>query len=124
MGKWIAEIIPDDDFVYMRVHKANIKENNEEVRPGAFVDHGGGMSTNWARYLNAQDTRKGANEPEKNGVIYLNVGATRGIDSLNVLHTPSEKNRAHTDVLGEKTLEVRLKLSEIFVWVIKVSDAV
>lgn len=119
---WLVEIIPDGDLLYMRIHADFVERNSGDVRPGAFRDHGNGMSTNWNKYAGPEETRnRGVREPEKNGVISFNVGRTRAINSLIVTHSPDvlKGNRAHTDVIGEKSVQVRLMLSEIYTWEIR-----
>jgi len=51
-----------------------------------------------------------ARKPEKNGVLRLNVGGIRRLPPLRVDHTPMKENRAHSDVLGKKDPETRIKL--------------
>jgi len=75
------------------------------------------MSTDWDRYSTAEDTRRLARRPEENGVIGLAVKSVREI-GLSVQHSPEDSNRAHTNVRGEKTTEIRLKLMRIFRWMI------
>lgn len=118
---WPIEEIPDDDSLYMRIHKNNIGEDGQP-NPGAFRDHEGGMSTNWSKYSTAEDTRNQAKNPSVNGVVKCKAGTVRSISTLHVLHTPEVNNRAHTDVVGEKTPQVRVELRRLFRWEIPLSN--
>jgi len=80
------------------------------------------MSTDWERYSTPTETLQRASEPSKNGVIQLGAGSVRVIEGLTVEHTPILANRAHTDVFGEKTPEVRLRLMRVAQWAILVKE--
>ncbi len=110
---WPKEHIPDEDTLYMRIHRTWFDEDNKII-PKAFQNHGGGMSTNWSKYSTAEQTRDevamyGKN-PEDNAVGAFIVGNVREIPRQSVEHTPTPDNRAHTDVPGEKDNEVRVLL--------------
>jgi hypothetical protein len=114
MIEWPKEDIPDTDFLYMRVHE--MWRRNGSVSPGAFKNHGRGMSTDWSEYATPVETRARAKiAPEKNAVVKMNVGDVCSVPGQTVEHTPDEvnDNRAHTDVLGEKDEEARVKLRRI-----------
>lgn len=102
MSDYPAEAIPDDDVLYLRVHRAHFLRG--EVLSPAFRNHPpGGLSTNWSRYSSPEETRSQARQaPENYGVLGMNVGAVRAIPHQVVRHTPLPENRAHTDVLGPK----------------------
>ena len=102
----------------MRVHENFLK--NGGLAPGVFRDQGSGMSTDWEKYSTPTQTRARAKEPTKNGVIQMQAGSVREIPALKIEHSPKTKNRAHTDVLGEKTTEARVKLRRISQWVITI----
>jgi hypothetical protein len=119
---WPKEEIPDIDRLFMRVHRNFVSQG--KLAPGVFRDHGMGMSTDWERYSTAAETLQRAAEPSKNGVIQLVAGSLRAIEGLTVEHTPIIINRAHTDVFGEKTTEVRLRLKREAQWVILVNEPV
>jgi hypothetical protein len=92
--------------------------------PGAFRDHGHGMSTNWQKYCETpEEARSKAKDPVANGVVTLIAGDVRQISPLTVEHSPDrERNdRSHTDVVGEKDQEVRLKLLRVYRWAIRAS---
>jgi len=73
------------------------------------------MSTDWSKYSTPPETRIRARKPQHNGVIRLHVGAVRAVPQV-VEHAPTAVNRAHTDVAGEKSTEVRAMLRRIAVW--------
>lgn len=116
------EIIPNADFLFLRVHK-NYLNFGEDIPLGAFRDQGGGMSTDWDKYSTPQETQARAkrSSPADNGVLKMSVGGVRDINGLSVEHTPEPFNRAHTDVLGDKKSnpKVRLMLQRLSEWVIK-----
>jgi hypothetical protein len=83
------EEIPDENFLYMRVHK-NQLDNGEPI-PGAFKNRPqstNGMSTDWDEYSTAEDCRQRARTPADNAVIQMNVGEVRQIPFQIVTHTP------------------------------------
>jgi hypothetical protein len=116
VSSWPQEPIPDEDKLFMRVHRQWTRNGNPI--PGAFQDHGGGMSTNWAKYSTPEETLRRAPKPEENGVLKMQVGTVRAIPNQTVEHTPEITNRAHTDVFGMKDEEVRLKFTRICKWVV------
>ena len=116
MTVWPAETIPHTDDLYMRVHHQWTRDGAPV--PGAFQNRDGGMSTEWARYSTPDETRSRGRVPADNGVVKMHVGTVRGLPNQTVVHTPEKTNRAHTDVLGEKDEEVRLKFCRICSWVI------
>ena len=117
VSAWPQELIPDNDELFMRVHCQWTRNGNPI--PGAFRDHDGGMSTDWAKDSTPEQTlRRARKNPEKNGVVKLQVSEVRAIPNQTVVHTPEIANRAHTDVLGIKDEEVRLKFTRICTWII------
>ena len=114
---WSPENIPDEDLLFMRVHRMWLNPDRT-IKPGAFQNRPtsqDGMSTDWAKYASADETRNRGKIPSKNGVIQMVVGKVRQVPNQRVVHTPdlTAGNRAHTDVFGEKHTEVRLKLSRL-----------
>jgi hypothetical protein len=120
VGIWEKEHVPDGDHLFMRAHRTFIR--NGVLTHGVFKDHGGGMSTDWERYSTPAETRARAAKPAENGIIMMVAGSVRSIDRLIVEHTPKDTNRSHTDVIGEKTTEVRFKLQRIAEWAFAVND--
>lgn len=112
---WPAEQIPNRDRLFMRVHKTWRKKDGS-IAPGAFQNHSAGMSTDWEKYSTPEEThRRARRDPKKNAVVFLVVGEVRAVPGQRVEHTPDVErcNRAHTDVLGEKDVETRMKLTRI-----------
>lgn len=115
---WEEEVIPDGDYLYMRVHKTQLDEEGEPI-PGTFKNRptdSDGMSTDWDKYSTPEETRQRARVPFDNIVIRLKVGAVRTLPEQLVKHTPNRENnnRAHTDVFGRKTTQVREKFMQIY----------
>jgi len=106
---YAPEDIPDNDDLYMRIHRNTIREGAPFA--GVFKNHGRGMSTNWSKYADANATRaQGAQNAGAYGVLSIRVGDVRSIPEQVVVHTPEPDNRAHTDVEGEKKdVEIRFK---------------
>ena len=115
ISPWKREEIPDEDMLFMRVHKNHIQPDGN-ILLIAFRNHGDpgnpsrepGMST---------ACRQRGKDPDKYEVITLQVGKVREIPDQRVDHTPIYEppilNRAHTDVYGEKDEEARLTLFQI-----------
>ncbi len=129
---WPKEDIPDHASVFMRIHKSYMIGG--DVPPNAFHDRGGGMSVDWDKYSTPLETRNRARTPSANAVISMIVGEIRKIQALVVDHDPIQENsfdeegnpltpnQAHSEVIGEKTPEVRLKLSRIWAWQIRLDS--
>lgn len=128
---WSVEAIPDDDELYMRVHRGDFAEGRAD--PGAFRDRGGaGISTDWAKYAAPQDTRARARQPASEyAVVALRAGTVRSETRLRVQHSPilpdpngateldRRGNRAHADIFGLRNFskvdqtDIRLTLSRV-----------
>lgn len=117
---WKIEEIPDEDLLYRRVHR-NLVAFSEPAYSVIFKVSPPGMSTDWSKFSTPTETRNRAlsSNPEDKGVISLQTGEVRAVDSLSVNYTPTKENKAHTTVIGEKTPEVVVKLSRIYSWEIK-----
>lgn len=119
---WASEEIPGQDFLYLRIHEANLYPDGTP-NPGAFRNRPDklkdGMSTDWDKYSNPAQTRDRAHEPYKNKVVKMNVGEVRLIPQQIVKHTPDleNHNRAHTDVFGPKDTEARVLFRRICAFV-------
>lgn len=96
----------------MGVHKTWIGPNGD-VPPSAFQNRGDGMSTDWSRYSTPEQTRDRRRQPSENLVVRMNVGRVRQVPGQQVEHSPLPKNRAHTNVTGDKDPESRVKLRRI-----------
>jgi hypothetical protein len=119
------EQIPDADTVLMRAHKAHFIGG--ELRPSVFRAQQGGMSVNWSKYATAEETKQQARNPAENAVLSLLAGGVRKIKDLNVTHTPTPSNRAHSEILlpteDSGLTEVRLLLSRIATVALPLSPA-
>lgn len=117
------EVIPDEDFVFMRAYKDRIKDG--VPRPSAFEAHGGGLSVDWDRYATPEQTRARGKNAQHNAVVSMGVGAIRALScSPEVVHAPLPENKAHSHVgIPEDPaveLELRIKLSRLAVVVIPI----
>jgi hypothetical protein len=124
--KFPIEDIPNEDTLYRRIHKAHVDSKNE-IMPMAFPTEDDGLSVNWSKYTNAEDTK---NEvivfgklPENYGVVSLIVGLVRAIP-LRVIHDPTQ-NQAHSLILDipprkPNDLGIRARLQGICKWEIHI----
>ena len=98
------EPIPDIDTLFLRVHKVNVENINNIVKimPYAFdptpFENPDGLSVNWSKYSNAEETKGEVlifnKNPENYAVVSFNVNEVRNIP-LGVEHHPTQ-NRAHS----------------------------
>lgn len=134
--EYSSEQIPDEDFLFTRVHKSNLIKNlpkagafkNTPFNEGSEV-----LSSDWDKYINAQQCRDSVikSDKPKNPNDYfiwkMNVGRIRKevIPSQEVSHTPRVHNRAHSTIKGRKpanqnvnNAEFRSIIIEIGQWAI------
>ena len=124
LSGWPKEEIPDDDYLYLRVHRNH--QSHGELGFAAFRDRPpppdqagkSGMSTHWSRYATPESAQARAKSPENIGVVRMPVGGVRAIPRLSVEHTPLAEDRSHSDVLGPKDTESRLQLKRVCEWVV------
>ena len=121
---WPTENIPDQDLLYMRVHRNNTRDGAPTA--GAFKRHGEGLSTDWAKYCaGPEDTRGRAksSQPQDHAIVSFVVGNVRADPRFTVMHTPIQRtiedpigNRAHADIRATADVsktEFRAKLSDL-----------
>lgn len=114
------EVVPDEDYLYLRVPKSLVLPDGT-CDPSAFIPHDDGMSTNWAKYSTAEETRASAKAkpPSNYGVLQLLAATVRAILPLVVEHTPRDWNRSHTDVFNTRPPKIRVEMARKFqVWAI------
>lgn len=118
---WIPEEIPDPARLHMRAHKSYFR--NGKLLPGVFKDQGIGMSTNWEKYCSSVEARLKAKVPCDNAIIAIEAVSARRVAMI-VKHTPDiqRQDRSHTDVIGEKSNEVRMALLDSVIWCIQLED--
>ncbi len=124
------ERIPDEDDLYMRVHKNLLLSNTlnkchleNDIPPNVFIPRGSGLSTDWSKYSTPNETKQRARKPIDNGVIGMICGKVRQISLLEVKHAPSIKNYSHTNICNfpvdsKKITKTRVKLSRISKWLL------
>jgi len=117
---YTIEDIPDEDFLYMRVHTTNIDDDGEPF-PRAFKNQPteqDGMSVDWSKYTTPIETKNRARKPNENVVIQFMAGNARTIPNQSVEHKPinNPPNQAHSEVLGSKKTptEVRARFMDIY----------
>ena len=72
------------------------------------------MSVDWERHSTPAETRLRARRPADNAVIEMVTGEVRAIPPLSVEHRPIAVNRVHSEVIGRKDPEVRVKLRRVY----------
>lgn len=124
MDEFEREEIPDEDRLYMRVHKNWIRDG--DLNPGTFRNNQGGMSTDWSKYSDPERTKDRVinyeKDPDNYGVLSMNVGQVRDIPDQVIIHKPLDENRSHTDVEGVKKTRQRVLYLEIINWEITLPD--
>ncbi len=113
VDEWEVEVIPDPACLYMRIHQNSIQ--NGTIVPGAFKNRGNGMSVDWDKYSTPEESRRRARKPAENGIVRLVASDVRAVPNQEVIHSPDleRHNRAHSEVVGEKDEETRIKLRRI-----------
>ncbi len=102
MSDFASEDIPDEDYLYYRVHTSyGLKD--DKIPPGAIKDAGEGMSTDWSKYSTPLETASRGRKPRTEyRVAEFLVQKVRQVPEQEVRHTPKFDNRAHTDIIGPK----------------------
>ena len=123
---WPIETIPDDDFLYKRVHASLLDASDLDfIPPATFRAINDEVSVEWAKYTLANASVRRAHDPRVNGLIEIKASHVRSIDSLNVIHAPFPDNRAHSNIVGfqglqkTKLTKLRLLLSIKATWIVK-----
>lgn len=117
---WDVEEIPDDATLFMRCHRQWVRPDGPH--PNNFQNRGRGMSCDWDKYASPEETRARKGNPDNQAVVSLAVGEVRRLADQSVVHDPLEDNRAHSEVLGEKDDELRIKLARLARWVIEINQ--
>ncbi|MBE3145266.1 MAG: hypothetical protein IMZ61_15310 [Planctomycetes bacterium] len=74
------------------------------------------MSVDWDRYSTPVESQNRSRTPSDNGVVTFVALKLRQLPGQILEHSPIRENRSHSEVIGEKTEEVRLKMMECFEW--------
>lgn len=88
--------------------------------PLAFQNRDGGMSVDWNKYSTPSLSQQRARSPSNNGIVSFVTGDLRALHGQTVEHDPLPDNQSHSEVFGEKTEEVRLKMRALFRWEIRI----
>ena len=122
---WQKEEIPDKDFIYRRIHKNELDEDDPTfIPPNNFHEIETGISTDWDKYSTAEESLQRAKNPELTCIIRIQAKKVRMLEQLIVEHIPILTNRAHSEIQGlnnhpkPKRVKLRLKLAEFSEWVI------
>lgn len=123
MTRYEPECIPDESFLYCRVHiTAYCLHLTEEDRLHGMIPlkaiqfNGPALSADWCRYSSPGKLKCRSNEPEKNGVVSFVAGAVRE-RGLRVIHDPLDHNRGHSLVEGSERSKVKAILRRTIRWV-------
>ncbi len=119
---WHVESIPDNDFLFRRVHKHHVKKNGDIAISIVFEKDKESISTDWSNYSTPQETKDRVKcfpipkDPQNYGVINMKVLKVRNIEGQSVEHSPLNENRAHTDIKGKKSVKEIVQFSRIYDW--------
>lgn len=131
MADWKVEKIPIDAVLYCFIHKEALNHSTRKPVERAFRNTpfigGTDLSSDWSKYSTPDETRNRVGSQQKpNGsfknpadyyVIRLLVSQIlTELPTQNIEHNPLPTNRAHTKILGEKDVEVRLKFFDLCNW--------
>jgi hypothetical protein len=125
------EFILDEDILFYHIAKGKFAPyyNFDDIPPSAFDPIGNGLSVNWEKYCSTAEeclnikTEKYPNGKthRTHGIGHFIAGEIREIKSLDVLHSPSISNKAHSLIKGIPPKEpkppyneMRKKLKRIF----------
>ncbi|WP_457556472.1 hypothetical protein [Candidatus Harpocratesius sp.] len=143
--EWETEIIPDDNFIFRRIHKnfvindsqfpnmqkvpQNVFNEPKKSWKEEYLAKWDGVSVDWDRYSTAEETlKRGEKESTNYGVIQSEVFQVRSVQPLDVIHRPIKNheklkdNRAHSLITGftfANKVEIRMNLAEKFTWSIQ-----
>jgi hypothetical protein len=119
------EHIPDEAFLFRRIHLVNWKPEAPMPDAAAFDDVK--MSCDWQKYARIEETISRAKKPSGSqyGAVMLQVGFLRAPDggkpnrSQEVNHAPKilddeegPRNYSHSEVVGEKSLRLGRRLAK------------
>jgi hypothetical protein len=141
---WSKEPIPDEDFLFCFIHRANIDYKRGEIpRAAAFQNtpkERDNLSSDWSKYSSPEETKQRIGQQFKfestefknandYGILRFDVSKLRDDELKQVVnHDPIfnepeiigvPNNRAHAVIIGEKDEEVRLKMRDCSVWLLK-----
>ena len=127
-----VEDVPDDDFLYYRIHKTKIDfsetDHKRKIKLIAFDPQPQGcteMSTDWSKYSTPDESRNRARVPSDNGIVSFHVQKVRAEPyPLSVKHDPTLvehfRNRSHTIIFEvpsrKNDIGIRLELRDICNW--------
>jgi len=113
-----SECIPNDDDLYRRALPIQCDKRTGKFTTAAFtlrkkeIRRGLGLSVNWSEYSTPEETSV---DPNPNyGGRKLFVGAIKAKipreQDLEVLHTPSQSNPAHSSIRGQGLVDSHSRL--------------
>jgi len=101
--------IPDDVRVLRGIVEVHIKPDGT-ISSAAFKDTN--ASVNREDMMSVEDTlKRGTVNSPFVAVGALITGNVRSIETMKVIHTPSRRNSAHSEIQGKKTTAIARKLS-------------
>ena len=109
----MSEPIPNDSWLYRRIHWSLINPDTGEVSRSAFALRKGelGLSVDWDRYSTPEDARQRAKVPEDNAIGALLAGGVRQLPGHDVHHNPKPDNPAHSLIIGDNSPRARFHLA-------------
>ncbi len=110
-----VEHIPDEDFLYRRIHPKQLKPNGE-ISSAAFS--GDETSVDWEKYTTPQKTLQGFPHYHLSSIL-AGIPRQKGQE---VKHNPTEENQAHSLIIGHKTKSISRFLSINSILIIRAPD--
>ncbi len=118
------ELIPDEDYLYRRIHKTFIQGSSRKINPSCFRFLNNLLDCEWSKYSTPEEAINRAKDPSSNYLVRIKVKDLREIPPLNVIHAPEPSFRGHSLIIIAKPridkgfmIKIRNILSQISEWV-------
>jgi hypothetical protein len=113
------EFIPNPDLLFCRVHRNHFNPKENRVQSVIFKQVN--QSVDWSKHATPEQTVGRHADPQViRGVASITAGACRSLDQ-EVVHAPladgepGGPNIAHSEIQGEKSLEIKCRLRDAIV---------
>jgi len=99
------EVIPQQSQLFRRFPPWQYNRTTGNVIAEVFQDTN--CSVDWDRYSTPQETLCRFKKDSDWGVIKIQAEYARSVEGQQVLHKPSHKHQAHSEIIGEKIMKIR-----------------
>jgi len=112
-----SEYIPDNHDLYRRALPIQCSKTTGRLTTAAFKlrKTEKKLSVNWSKYTTPEETSVDPNPKFRGRILF--VGAIKAKipreQDLEVLHTPTQTNRAHSSIKGQKLIHSHLEIADI-----------